>query len=107
MDILEDTPDKHELLDLLADIKDKWYEIGLSLKVGDDVLNGLTSEKIENIIKLDKVLQSWITTKSSPVTWDTVIAAMKGRLVKNVQKAEEIIKYLTKGKLEKPMFLVL
>ena len=68
------------------------------MKVGDDVLNGLTSEKIENIIKLDKILQIWITTKSSPVTWDTVIAAMNGRLVNNVQKAEEIIEYLTKGK---------
>ena len=106
-DILEDAPDKHELLDLLADIKDKWYEIGLSLKVGDDVINGLTSEKIENIIKLDKVLQSWIKTESSPVTWDTMIAAIEGPLVNNVQKAKKILEYLTKGKLNKPMFLIL
>ena len=97
-DILKEAPDKHELLNVLADINDKWYEIGLSLKVGDNVLNGLESEKRKNVIKLDKILQSWITTKSSPITWDTVIAAMKGPLVNNVQKAEEIIEYLTKGK---------
>ena len=97
-DILKEAPDKHDLLDILADIDDKWYEIGLSLKVGANVLNGLESEKRKNIIKLDLVLQSWITTKSSPVTWDTVINAMKGRVVNNLQKADEIIEYLTKGK---------
>ena len=98
MDTLEDTPDKHELLNLLADIDNEWHKIGLSLKVGNNVLKGLTHKKIENILKLDEVLENWITTKSSPVTWDTVIAAMKGPLVNNVQKAEEIIEYLTKGK---------
>ena len=97
-DILKEAPDKHDLLDILADIDDKWYEIGLSLKVGDNVLNGLESEKRKNIIKLDLVLQSWITTKSSPVTWDKVITAMKGRVVNNLQKADEIVEYLTKGK---------
>ena len=97
-DILKKVPDKHNLLELLADIDDKWYEIGLSLKVGDNILNSLTSETRKNIIKLNQILQSWITTKSSPVTWDTVITAMKGPFVNNVQKAEEIIEYLTKGK---------
>ena len=107
MDILEDAPNEHELLDLLADIKDKWHEIGLSLKVANNVLNGLTSQNMTNILKLDQVLLSWIETESSPVTWDTMIAAIEGPLVNNVQKAKKILEYLTKGKLEKPMFLVL
>ena len=107
LDILEDAPDRHELLDLLADIDDKWCEIGLSLKVADNVLNGLTSATMANVIKLDKVLQSWIETDSSPVTWDTMIAAIEGPLVNNVQKATEIHEYLTKGKLNIPTFLVL
>ena len=106
-DILEDAPDRYDLLYLLADINDKWHEIGLSLRVGSDVLNGLTSEKVENIIKLDKILQSWIETESSPVTWDTMIAAIEGPLVKNVQKAKKIREYLAKGKLDKSLFLVL
>ena len=97
-DILKEALDKHDLLNLLADIDDKWYEIGLSLNVDNNVLNGLESEKKNNIIKLNEILQSWMTTKSSPVTWETVITAMKGPLVNNVQKAEEIIEYLTKGK---------
>ena len=107
MDILEDVPDKHELLKLLADIDNKWCEIGLSLKIADSVLNGLKSKNMENILKLDEVLQSWIKTDSSPVTWDTMIAAIEGPLVNNMQKAKQILEYLTKGKLNKPMFLVL
>ena len=107
MDILEDAPDKHLLLDLLADIDNNWYEIGLSLEVGDNVLNGLRYQEMKNILKLDQVLLSWIETESSPVTWDTMITAIEGPLVNNVQKAKKILEYLTKGKLEKPMFLVL
>ena len=107
MDILEDAPDKHELLDLLADINDKWYEIGLSLKVANNVLNGLTTQNMTNILKLDKVLQTWIESESSLVTWYTMITAIEGRLVNNVQKAKEIREYLIKGKLNKPIFPVL
>ena len=107
MDILEDVPDKHELLKLLADIDNKWCEIGLSLKIADSVLNDLKSKNMENILKLDEVLQSWIKTDSSPVTWDTMITAIEGPLVNNMQKAKKILEYLTKGKLNKPMFLVL
>ena len=105
MDILEDAPDRYELLDLLADIDDKWNEIGLSLKVADNILNGLGSKIMTNILKLNKVLQSWIETESSPVTWDTMITAIKGPIVNNVQKAKKIREYLTKSKLYKPIFL--
>ena len=106
-DILEDAPNKDELLKLLANIDNKWHEIGLSLKVANNVLNGLASENSTNILKLDQVLQSWIETESSPVTWDIIITAIEGPIVNNVRKAKEILSYLTKGKLDKPMFLVL
>ena len=107
MDILEDAPDKDELLKLLADINNKWREIGLSLKVANNVLKGLTIQNMTNFLKLDEVLQSWIETESSPVTWDTMITAIEGPFVNNMQKAKDIREYLTKGKLNKPMFLVL
>ena len=58
----------------------------------------LINQKKKNIIKFNEILRSWTTTKSSPVTWDTVITAMNGHLVNNIQKAEEISEYLTKGK---------
>ena len=107
LDILEDAPNKDELLKLLSDIDNKWHEIGLSLKVANNVLIGLTGQNITNILKLDQVLLRWIETESSPVTWDAMIAAIEGPLVNNVQKAKEILEYLIKGKLDKPMCLIL
>ena len=75
-----------------------WNEIGLSLRVGDNILKGLQSEMKSNTLKLNEVIDSWITTKSSPVTWDALINAIEGPIVKNVQKADEIKEHLTNDK---------
>ena len=92
-DVLMKVPTKHEVLEQLADIADMWFEIGLALKVGDTILNGLRQQN-RDMVRLNDVLQSWITTKSSPVTWDTVITAMEGPFVNNIQKAEKIRNHL-------------
>lgn len=81
LDTLKKVPEKHDILNLLAGIDDMWHKIGLSLKVASNILRGLQSQKITNIIKLDQVLQSCIATTSSPVTWDTVITAINGPIV--------------------------
>ena len=77
-----------------------WHEIGLALRVHNNILEGLKrlGEAKSNVLKLNEVIDSWITTKSSPVTWDTLITAIEGPLVNNVQKANEIHEYLTNGK---------
>ena len=36
-DILNTVPDEHILLELIADIDDKWHEIGLSLNLSRNV----------------------------------------------------------------------
>ena len=76
-----------------------WHEIGLALRVHDNILKGLQrqGEAKSNVLKLNEVIDNWITTKSSPVTWDTLITAIEGSIVKNVQKANEIRDYLSKG----------
>ena len=92
------SPSKHELLNLLADINDKWYEIGASIKVSQNVLNGLTSSQLSNTYKLDQVIESWLTTTESHLlTWGTVINAIKSPIVNNIKKATEIHEHLTKG----------
>ena len=97
---MKKVPSKHELLNLLADINDKWYEIGVSLKVPQNVLNGLTSSQLSNTYKLDQVIESWLTTTESHlVTWETVIDAIKSPIVNNIKKANKICQHLTKGEL--------
>ena len=93
-------PTEHELHYQLADISDMWYEIGLSLKVSCNILNGLTNSEKSNTYKLAQVVHSWLTTTESHlVTWETVTDAVKGPIVNNIKKANEIHQHLTKGKL--------
>ena len=88
-------PNKHTLIILLADISNKWEEIGLALKVTQNVLGGLSSNLTDNV-KLARVIENWINTQSSPVTWETVISAMEGTIVQNTRKANEIRHHLGK-----------
>ena len=75
-----------------------WYEIGLSLKVSRRVLNDLRHSQESNIVKLDQVIQSWITTESHFVTWETVIDAIEGPIVNNKLVANTIRKHLADAK---------
>ena len=96
--VIKEAPTKLELLKLLADINDKWYEIGVSLKVSQNVLNSLTSSPVRNTYNLDQVIESWLTTTESHlVTWETVIDAIKSPIVNNIKKATEIHEYLTRS----------
>ena len=93
------SPTEHELLNLLADISNLWYEIGLSLKVPHNILNCLKRSQESDAIKLSEVIHSWLTTTESHlVTWETVIDAIKSPVVNNIKKATEIHEHLTRGK---------
>ena len=92
---MKKVPTKHELLNLLVDISNMWHEIGLSLNVSDNVLDGLKHSPESNAVKLSEVIHSWLTTTES--SWETVINAIKGPIVNRVIKANEIHQHLTKG----------
>ena len=92
---MKKVPELHDLLSQLAEIKHKWYELGLSLQVKESVLGNL-QDGTNDTMKLTKVLTSWRDTKSSPVTWEHIIESVKGPIVENVPTAEKICKYLTK-----------
>ena len=93
-DILNTTPDEHNLLKLLANIDHQWYVIGKALKVSHNVLSGLQTSREENKVKLIQIIYTWLTTQPSPVTWKTVISAIEGSIVGNLAKANEIRDHL-------------
>ena len=77
-----------------------WHEIGLSLNVSASVLGGLKRSQERDTVKLSEVIDSWLTTTESHlVTWETVITSIKGPIVNNIKKANEIHQHLTKSKL--------
>ena len=78
------------MLKLLADIDHQWFVLGSALNVSYNILNGLKSSQDENKVKLIQVIHTWLTTQPSPVTWETVISAIEGKIVGNLVKANEI-----------------
>ena len=74
----------------------EWYKLGLALRVPVNILDGLITQSHEsNAFKLKEVIHSWLA-KTSPtfVTWETVIYAIKGNIVNNKAKANEICDHL-------------
>ena len=82
------------MLNLLADISARWNTIGLALRVDSNTLDGLKESSHKNHVKLDNVIETWISTQSSPVTWETLILAIEGPLVNHKDKANKIRDHL-------------
>ena len=92
--ILSTRPGENDLFKLLVSIDSKWFEIGTALNISHNTLEGLRRNNETNRVRLKEVINSWITTQSSSVTWETVIAAIDGNIVENKVKADEIRKHL-------------
>ena len=105
LDVLKKAPEPDELLDLLADVDAQWYEIGLVLKIPkNDLVNIPQQLQLGggSGTKLSLVIDEWKRRDDdkSPVTWETVISAFEGPMLRNRKKANEIRRYLglPKGK---------
>lgn len=64
-------------------------------------MNHLQRSQESNIVKLDQVIQSWITNESCPVTWETVIDAIESPIVSNKNLATEIRERLADAELKR------
>ena len=78
----------------MADISDRWNVIGIALNISGNVLGDLQTSREDSIVKLDKVINTWLTSQPSPATWETAISAIEGRIVDNLAKANEIRDHL-------------
>ena len=83
----------------MADISAAWREIGLALCVSNNALTGFNANMNGDVVKLNNVIENWMTTESSPVTWETLILAIEGPILKNKKKGKEIREYLAKRKV--------
>ena len=97
--ILKETPNEDELLNLLFDISDKWYDIGLSLQVRRNVLDNLKETRNDNIYNLIAVIHNFLISQPSSVNWVTVITAIEGPIINNQKIADEIRQRLKFSKL--------
>ena len=89
-------PNLRDLLSLLADIEYEWHKIGLALEVEERVLVKCTRSNDDDGNKLYKVIKSWTTTMNTEITWENIIAAVEGPIVKHKATAAKIRTFLAK-----------
>ena len=81
------------MLEVLAPIASKWSEIGSALNVRPDVIEGLNSTP-SNVTKLSTILQKWLDTLSSPITWRNVIEMLESKFTDNGNAADQVRDFL-------------
>ena len=89
-DILDKTPKKRDLLELLAEVQDRWFVIGEMLKVDNTNLRRLHQSNLPDSEKLADTLQHWIDSVSSPVTWDTIVEVLRTDYINLPRVADKI-----------------
>ena len=88
------------MLNLLTDIEYDWDKIGVALEVENRVLGGLRRSNDDNTAKLIAVLRSWMDTFPSTCTWNVVLNAIEGPVVKRPSTAMKIRDFLAKTEVQ-------
>ena len=96
--ILKKKPEKADLLNQLASIKAKWSELGEGLCVPDGDIESIRLRSVNDEGKLSAVLQKWMDTMKSPVTWEKIIEVVEGPLVQKAAIAVQIRSFLSQEK---------
>ena len=93
-------PEKDHLQRVLGPIEYKWKEIGEALKMPFGTIQSIDYDRGYNDTrKLSKVLQTWIDTKPSDVTWRNLIDVIREHPVKEPVQAKAIIHFLANSKI--------
>ena len=97
--ILDKKPMQPDLLEQLAEIKDKWSSMGTMLGVDASEIRSLRHSNLSDEDKLATTLECWIDTGDPSVTWRTIIEVLRGQFVKQPRVADKIQKSLSTPKL--------
>ena len=97
MEILDKTPSKRHVVNLLAKNAHEYKKFAIALDVDRGFAKGLSGD--DNVEKLDEIIGKWMTTRSCPVTWRTIIEAVESdTLGNNKELAEKIMDWLKEDK---------
>ena len=90
---MDKSPERLELFKLLKSKSNSWDEFARELRVERSFRVSLRSNTaLSNDKRLEEVLQRWIDSESSPVTWKRVIHVLDELKLKRVVK--DVKKYL-------------
>ena len=91
--MLENAPEKSDLLSLMSGIHNRWYTIGICLEIENGELDSLYNYQYDDV-KLSKVLQLWMERMTKPVTWNTILEVIGSPPIQNKSVVMEIENFL-------------
>jgi hypothetical protein len=79
------------LLEELADCFSKYYNIGVQLDIDDGKIAEFEQNHSRNAARcFAAVISHWLEGNAAPVTWETLLAALKSRSVNKKGLAQEL-----------------
>ncbi len=100
-DIWRKSPTLYDANRVLGDMSARWDSLGGSLKVDKNIREGLTyNSMLRESAKLETVLQEWMQSYCSPVTWEHLFNVLKDDM-KRMDEAAKIDQYLQRDDIKK------
>ena len=99
-DLLGKRPVKRDVLVLLADIKYLWHEIGEALEVKFGSLQSHLYSPYPDSRRLSLVIQEWMDSQTSDVTWSTLIEAVECPIVDQITIGRKMRDYLCEPQVQ-------
>ena len=91
--VLSQSPDLYDVFDVLRDRAYEWDSIGQELKVPFGYRQELLGKGVmtSDKNKLESVLNEWVESKCSPVTWLTVLKVLKVLQYKDILEYTQLL----------------
>ena len=78
------------VMEELSDIRVKWYDIGLQLRMSVGTLDAIKEQYNDPSHCLREALKTWLKTCPSPPTWSNIIDALRSTTVGEVRLAADL-----------------
>ena len=78
------------VMEELADVRAKWYNIGLGLGVSVGTLNSINTDHNNTSDCLRATLMKWLNAYSPPPTWNKVVEALRTKTVDEAKLAAHL-----------------
>ena len=91
--VLDKEPDHIDVLNLLAEYDYRWHDIGQGLRVSNRLLGGLRGT-LSDKEKLSKILQLWMESMCSPVSWNNLKEVLESPGVNRPDIASKLSKFV-------------
>jgi hypothetical protein len=95
-EIIRKEPTIKDLTKVLTPLEHQYQILGTQLELEDHIITGIHRTYDSNSTKLKNILNEWITKRSSPVTWKTIIDVVENNPIKNIRVRNQIIEYLNR-----------